>query len=80
MALFTKYDQFKCNIKMILNNPTDIHIDSEAKSVFQRHYIAHLREHATPYMCLESKEFVTSCPIILLISVLRYAPERPTMY
>jgi hypothetical protein len=80
MALFTKYDQFKRNIKMELNDPSvhdppimdpDTHIDGKVKSVFKQHYIAHLREHATLYMCLESEEFVTDCPIILLISVLQ---------
>ena len=76
MALFTKYDQFKRNIKMKLNEHdppitvTDTHINGEVKRIFQKHYMAHLHEHATLYMCLESEEFVTNCPIILLISVL----------
>jgi hypothetical protein len=66
MALFTKYDQFRRNIKMKLidvhGHPiTETDIEGEAKRVFKQHYIAelHEREHTTPYIRLESEEFVT---------------------
>ena len=66
MALFTKLDQFKRNIKMKLmdvhDHPiTETHIEREAKSVFEQQYIAELHKHerTAPYLRLESEEFVT---------------------
>ena len=76
MALFTKYDQFRRNIKVKLidkhDHPiTETHVKGEAKSVFEQHYTPKLHERSTPFICLESEEFVTDWPIILLISVLQ---------
>ena len=60
IALFTKYDQFKRNIKMKLEDEgrdLGTHFDIEVKSVFNDHYLAHLGGTA-PFVCLESQYFL----------------------
>jgi len=55
IALFTKYDQFKRDIKMKLEDQCDhpdMDIDAEMKSVFDQHYLANL-SGPPPFICLE---------------------------
>jgi len=63
IALFTKYDQFKRNIKMKLEDEhghPETNIDAEVKRVFEQHYLASLRVSGPPlFICLESEDFVT---------------------
>ena len=43
IAVFTKYDQFKRNIKMKLEDEDrdpEIDLDAEAENIFQQHYLA----------------------------------------
>jgi len=66
IALFTKYDQFKRDIKMKLEDQHDhpeMHIDAEVKRVFDQHYLASL-SGSPPYICLESEDFITDKPVI----------------
>ena len=61
IALFTKYDQFKLDIKMKLEDELDhpeTDIDAEVKKVFEQHYLARL-SGPPPFICLESEGFVT---------------------
>ena len=72
IALFTKYDQFKHDIKMKLEDEHDhpeTDIDTEVKRVFEQHYLASLRG-PPPFICLESEDFVADKTYILLIYVM----------
>ena len=62
IAVFTKYDQFKRNIKMKLEDeahegpgPGKI-FENEVERVFNHHYLANLGR-TPPYVCLESEYF-----------------------
>jgi hypothetical protein len=62
IALFTKYDQFKRDIKMKLedqHNYPEMEVDDEVKRVFEQHYLANL-SGSPPWICLESEDFVTN--------------------
>ena len=59
IAVFTKYDQFKLDIKMKLEDEgrdPDTHFDTEVKSVFDRYYLAGL-SGPPPFVRLESADF-----------------------
>jgi hypothetical protein len=58
IAVFTKYDQFRRDIRIKLE---DQHrdpsiLDAEVESVFEEHYLADLTG-PTPFICLESEDF-----------------------
>ena len=58
MAVFTKYDQFKRNIKMKLrdeNRDREIDLDAEAEKIFKQHYLANLNG-LPPFIRLESED------------------------
>ena len=58
IAVFTKYDQFKRNIKMRLEDEdrgTDIDLDAEAENIFEQHYLAGLNG-PPPFVRLESED------------------------
>ena len=60
IALFTKYDQFKRNIKMKLEDEgrdLHTHFDIEVNRVFNDHYLAYLGG-TPPFVCLESEYFL----------------------
>jgi len=68
IALFTKYDQFKRNIKMKLedeneNDNPEVHVDAEVKRVFEQQYLASL-SGPPPFIRMESEDFVTDDLII----------------
>jgi hypothetical protein len=58
MALFTKYDQFKRDIKIKLEDSgrghSEMEVDDEVKRVFEQHYLAGLNG-SPPFICLESE-------------------------
>jgi hypothetical protein len=59
VAVFTKYDQFKRNIKMKLEDEgrdPETHFDAEVKSVFEQYYLGGLRG-PPPFVRLESEDF-----------------------
>ena len=71
IALFTKFDQFKRDIKMKLEDEgrdSGTHFDTEVESVFNQHYLASL-SGPPPFVRLESEDFVNQLTPIL-ISVL----------
>ena len=57
IAVFTKYDQFKRNIKMKLedeNRDREIDLDAEAENIFKQHYLASLNGRPS-FIRLESE-------------------------
>ena len=71
IAVFTKYDQFKRNIKMKLedeNRDLETHFDAEVKSVFDKYYLGSL-SGPPPFVRLEGGDFFSQFTHIL-ISVL----------
>ena len=60
IAVFTKYDQFKRNIKMKLideGRDPGTHFDTEVESMFNQNYLARL-SGPPPFVRLESESFV----------------------
>ena len=58
IAVFTKYDQFKRNIKMKLQDEgrgPEIDLDAEAENKFKQHYLASLNG-PPPFIRLESED------------------------
>jgi hypothetical protein len=71
IAVFTKFDQFKLDIEMKLEDEgrdpkTDL--DAEVERVFERYYLANLSE-SSPFVRLEREDFVHQLVCITLISV-----------
>ena len=61
IAVFTKYDQFKRNIKMKLEDEgrdPEMNLDAEVENIFQQHYLASLGG-PPPFIRLESEDHVT---------------------
>jgi len=68
IALFTKYDQFKHDIKMKLEDEgededdhllAEADINTEVKRVFEQQYLMRLcASGPPPFICLESEDFV----------------------
>ena len=57
IAVFTKYDQFRRNIKMKLEDErrdSSTNLKDEAEHIFHQHYLASLRE-TPPFVRLESE-------------------------
>ena len=74
IAVFTKYDQFKHDIKMKLEDEgrdSETHFDTEVESVFNQYYLASLTgvTGPPPFVRLEREYFVNQFTPIL-ISVL----------
>ena len=61
IAVFTKYDQFKREIKMKLEDQDrdPAHVDDDMENIFNEHFLATL-EGSPPFVRLESKDFVTT--------------------
>jgi hypothetical protein len=60
IAVFTKYDQFKREAKMKLEDQLcdpGTNIDDEVENIFKQHYLAALRG-PPPFIRLESEDFV----------------------
>ena len=58
IAVFTKYDQFKLNIKMKLEDEgrdSERDFDAEEENIFKQHYLASLNRHP-PFIRLESED------------------------
>ena len=59
IAIFTKYDQFKRDVKMKLEDEgRDQGVDpnAEAENIFNQHYLASLNG-SPPFICLESEGY-----------------------
>ena len=67
IAVFTKYDQFKRNIKIKLDDEgrdLETRLDTEVESAFERDYLARL-SGPPPFVRLESEYFLNkSTPIL----------------
>jgi hypothetical protein len=61
IAVFTKYDQFKREIKMKLEdqNRDPAHFDDDVESVFNEQFLGNLKG-SSPFVRLESKAFVNT--------------------
>jgi hypothetical protein len=60
IAVFTKYDQFKREVRMKLEDrhcDPETNIDDEVENIFNQHYLAGLRG-PPPFIRLESEDFV----------------------
>jgi hypothetical protein len=61
IAIFTKYDQFRCNIMMKLedqgHDTSQELLNAEVEKVFNKQYLASLGESVL-FVCLESENFV----------------------
>jgi hypothetical protein len=70
IAVFTKYDQFRRDTEMKLEDERhdpEVDLDAEMERVFKQHYLAYLPESA-PYICLEGEHFVNQLACTPLIS------------
>jgi hypothetical protein len=58
IAVFTKYDQFRANMRMVLEDQDrdPSFLNAEAERVFSGHYLARLMRSA-PFVRLESEDF-----------------------
>ena len=57
IAVFTKYDQFKRDIKMTLEDEgrdQEMDLNTEVENIFNQHYLAGLNG-SPPFICLESE-------------------------
>jgi hypothetical protein len=72
IAVFTKYDQFKINISMQLEdqNRDLAQLDDEVKRIFNEQYLANLRG-SPPFVRLQSGGFVNQLACTTLIVVLQ---------
>jgi hypothetical protein len=61
IAVFTKYDQFRREVKMKLEDqhPDSVPVDDDVENIFKEHFLSNLKGSA-PFVRLESKDFVTS--------------------
>ena len=72
IAVFTKYDQFRREVMMKLEDrqcDPGMTVDDEVESIFSQHYLACLRE-PPPFIRLESEDFVNQMNMYTLTSVL----------
>ena len=68
IAVFTKYDQLRRNVKMRLKEEgrdPDTHFDTEVENVFDRHYLAGL-SGPPPFVRLEGDQFFDQFILILI--------------
>jgi hypothetical protein len=72
IAVFTKFDQFKREIRFKLEDEgrDPVLLDNEVERVFHEHYLANLHG-SPPFVRLESEYFVNQLACIALISVLK---------
>jgi hypothetical protein len=68
IAVFTKYDQFRRNIRIKLEDQCrdPLLLDNEVARVFNERYLASLRG-SPPFVCLESEGFFSQLACTTLI-------------
>jgi hypothetical protein len=71
IAVFTKYEQFRLNMMMMLEDQQrdPALLNTEMEKVFNEHYLVHLK--GSPFACLESEHSVDQLAYTTLISVLQ---------
>ena len=60
IAVFTKYDQFRREVRMKMEDRPcgpGTNVDDQVESIFNQHYLASLRRHP-PFIRLESEDIV----------------------
>jgi len=71
IVVFTKYDQFKREVRMKLEDEhgdsADLDADAEVERIFNERYLANLR--GSPFVRLESEDFVDQLARTTLIDV-----------
>jgi hypothetical protein len=80
IAVFTKFDQFKRDIKMKLEDDgrdPETDLDAEVEGVFKRHYLAGLTG-SPPFIRLESEYFIHHRGVLFLFLPFRNAQAWPT--
>jgi hypothetical protein len=73
IAVFTKYDQFRSDIELRLEDQhrdAKAHLDVEIDRAFNQKYLANL-EGTPPYICLESEVSITAETSTILISLVQ---------
>jgi|SRR6267142_5970413 len=82
IAVFTKYDQFRRDIKIKLEDEgrdSEMNIDDEVENLFHQHFLASLRE-TPPYVRLESENLVINHRVLPNCCPCRNAHPSTTMY
>jgi hypothetical protein len=61
IAVFTKYDQFRREIKMKLEDQDrdPAQVDNDVENIFKEHFLGKLKG-SPPFVRLESKDFATT--------------------
>jgi hypothetical protein len=61
IAVFTKYDQFKREVKMKLEDQDrdPAHVDDDVEDIFNEHFLGSLKG-STPFVRLESEDIATT--------------------
>jgi hypothetical protein len=69
IAVFTKYDQFRCDImiKLEYQHYDPVLLNDEMETIFSKHFLANLKG-PPPLVCLESEGFVNQSLCTMLIS------------
>ena len=77
IAVFTKYDQFKRNIMIKLEDQgcDPALLNNEMKRIFDEYYLANLRR-SLPFVCLEGGGIVNQSACTTLISVVQECTGR----
>jgi hypothetical protein len=59
IAVFTKYDQFRREIRMKLEDQhrDPAHVDDDMENIFNEHFLGNLKG-SPPFVRLESKDFI----------------------
>jgi hypothetical protein len=72
IAVFTKYDQFRRNVKMKLEDQgrDPAPFDADVERIFNKYYLANLRG-SPPFVRLESEDFVNPLTFFTLIAFLQ---------
>jgi hypothetical protein len=71
IAVFTKYDQFRRDVRMKLEDQDQLpgaDFDTEVERIFHEHYLANL-EGSPPFVRLESENFINELSCTMLIVV-----------
>jgi hypothetical protein len=70
IAVFTKYDQFRHNIRMKLEDQLrdPALLNAKVESTFQKEYLSNLRE-SVPFVCLEGENVANELISTTLMTV-----------
>jgi len=77
VAVFTKFDQFKRNVRMKSEDENDreTDLDTKVEATFNQHYLYGFTKRP-PFVRLESEDFVHQLTYTILISVLQKCTNK----